>query len=266
MAAIPMSRFANMAAIPIFLSEQFIRIYPLPLLCIIVFTGLMIKQKEVVAQMIDRRKLIVGLSIGLTLLLLPACMIMMTIKYQDELGYGKGYLPAYIQNFGFILLMLFLFNLVFTEFRKNRKMVSNIAFVVFFVFSVATLLLNDNLIDRMNQERSTPAVFYYKSLKNGILNECEEGSVIVLRTDYFYRSPYLYQSIIDNFYAKKFQVIAEGDFKRDDGRPYYILEHNNSGQFTVLYKAFLGEKKLVKQINYPTGRDFSYFDLISKPL
>jgi hypothetical protein len=130
-------------------------------------------------------------------------------------------------------------------------------------------MLNNSLIDYWNEVRSTPSLFYYQSLKHGILNDCEDGSVIVLRTDFFWHSAGDYQLIIDNFYKKGFTVIEEDNFKGispEDKRHFYMLEHNKDGQFTLLYKLMPGETEVVKRINYPTGKDFSYFDLISRPL
>jgi phosphatidylserine synthase len=98
-AAIPMSHFTGMYAIPAFLGEQFSRLFPLTLACCMAFTGFLMYDRKHVYKSMDSRKRYTLLFIGLTLLILPACFLMVSVKYQDELGYGKGYLPVYIQDF-----------------------------------------------------------------------------------------------------------------------------------------------------------------------
>lgn len=268
-AAIPMSHFTGMYAIPQFLLDQLRKIYPLVLLCLIAFIGLLFYARKDIYRRIESKARYILLLIGLILLLFPACLLMITIKYQEQLGYGIGYLPVYIQDFGFVILMLVLFSFIFSKLGSASIILKNILFILFFVISVCTLLQNNSLIDKINNDRATPSIFYYNSLKNGILKDCEDGSVIVLRTDYFWKSAFAYQFIIDNFYKRRFQVIAEENFKGvspEDKRHFYMLEHNKDGQFTLLYRIFPNETKVIKRINYPTGKDFNYFDLISTPL
>ena len=268
-AAIPGSHFIGMYAIPQYLLDQLKLIYPLALICLVSFIGLLISYRNIPLVKLGSRKSLLITGIGLLLLLLPASILMGTVKYQNELEYGKGYLPVYIQNFGFVLLIITLCSLLFSKLGKAASMIKTSFFIVFFIISMATLLLNNNLIDITNYNRANPSIFYYESLKNGILKDCEDGSVIILKTDYFYQSPNFYQMVMSNFYKQSFEVTSEEDFIRkgvEGDRPCYLLEHNYIGQFTLLYKISPNENKLIKRINYPVGKDFSYFDLISTPL
>jgi hypothetical protein len=267
--AIPMTGYAYMSNIGGFFAREFSKTYPFLILSIIVVISIIKSSNPDQYKKLDtlRRRDILG--VGLILLVLPACILMMSKKYQGELDYGRGYLPVYIQDFGFVLLMLAFFDFLFVKFRNRKKTILTLGFSLVFLVGQLTFMRNDYLIGQMNSERSTPSDFLYKSLKNGILNSCEKGSVIVFGSNYFYPTPVYYQTIVDNFYNTHLRVILKEDFNgkniKNDGA-YYLLEHDNTGQFTTLYRLSSNEKKMVRRINYPIGDEFSYFDLISKPL
>jgi len=268
-AAFPLTGYSYISFIPGVLYGEFLKTYPVVILSIAVFICLLIWATKLPFQRLQVTKQTNIFWTGLILLVLPACIIMVSKKYQGELEFGRGYLPVYIQDFGFVLLVLLLFDFLFSRFQSRKKTIVNIGFSLVFLISLLTFMRNYYLIEQVNTTRSIPSMFYYKSLKNGILKDCEYGSVIVLRTDYFWHAPFYYQEVIDNFYRKGFKVIAESDFKGirpDEKGHYYMLEHNSDGQYTLLYRILPDETKPVNRINYPTGKDFSYFDLISRPL
>jgi len=268
-AAVPMTGYSYMSNIPGFFFLEFSNNYPVLIISIIIIVYIVKSSNVVLYQRLDvqTRRNIFG--VGIVLFVLPACILMLSKKYQGELEFGRGYLPVYIQDFGFVLLMLTLFDFLFAKFQNRKRTVLTMGLGMAFLIAQLTFLRNNHLIDQMNFERATPSVFYYKSLKNGILNSCEKGSSIVFGSYYFYHTLEPYQTIVDNFYNTQLQVILKENYKgisKDEKRPYYLLEHDNIGQFTTLYRILPNGKKMIKRINYPAGDEFSYFDLISKPL
>ena len=267
--AVPLTGFAYMSNIGGFFAREFSKTYPFLILSVIIIISIIKSSNPVKYDKLDTLKRRNILGLGVVLLILPACILMMSKKYQGELDYGRGYLPVYIQDFGLVLLLLVFFDFLFKKLKNRKEIVLTIGFSLAFLVGQLTFMRNDYLIDQMNFERSTPSDFLYKSLKNGILNSCEKGSMIVLGSNYFYPTPVYYQTIVDNFYNNHLQVILKEDFDgslKNRSEPYYLLEHDNSGQFTTLYKVSSNTKMIVRRINYPAGTDFCYFDLISKPL
>ena len=268
-AALPLLGFSYMPFIWGFLYHAFLKTYPFVILSVLAFSSLLISIMSLPHRALDRTKRNTVLWIGLILWVMPACILMVSKKYQGELDFGRGYLPVYIQDFGVSLLMVVLFDFLLMKFQERRKVILSIGYTFVFVVSLMTFLRNDMLIDQANFNRAIPSTFYYKSLKNGILKDCEDGSVIVLRTDYYWHAPFCYQVVIDNFYKKGFQVIAEDSFKglsTGEKGHFYMLEHNNVDQLTRLSRIRPDETIEIKRISYPASSGFSYFDLISKPL
>ena len=266
-ATLPLTAFINMSAIPRFILIGIIHLWPMLLFFGLSFYRLIKADTIVTSDTCDRTTKKKVVLMGLVLWIVPAFILMVSKKYQAELNFGRGYLPVYIQNFGLAMIMTILLGELFEKY-SNMYIKKAVVVLLFLVF-IMTFLRNDFINSVINNRRSVPACFYYKSLKNGILKDCEQGAVVVLKTDYFFHCPLFYQQIVNNFYQSGLQIIPDEDFKqytKDEKRPFYILEHDHIRQCTLLYKVFPDQNKLVKQINYPVGADFSYFDLISRPL
>lgn len=265
----PLTGFTHWPGIPRIVLDEFLHVYPL----VIIFTAfsyLLYRYSSYTPVQIPTKKRAVFFLIALALMIIPPAMLMMSIKYQTEMYFGMGYLPVYVQDFGFVILMVALLDFIFGKCNVyQQKILATSVLILFVLVADITIIKNSVLIRSMNENRATPAEFYYLSLKNGILKDCEDNAVIVLRTDYFYRNPNAYQIVINAFYRQKMTVIPEEGFHGVDStemRSFYVLEHSTEGQFTSLYRILPEGNKLIKRINYPTGKDFSYFDLISRPL
>ena len=268
-AAIPITGYYNMEAIPMFVATQLSKVYPLILLCAGAFAGLLLFDRDSDYKNLSTQRRIIYVLIGFVLFLVPAAMIMTSKKYQEESVYGIGYLQVYIQDFGFVLLLVLLFDFIFSRIKNSARTARSIVFVLFFMISILTLLRNNYMINIANNGRATPVYLYYKSIKNGILNDCENESVIVIRSNYFWGSTWDCQPFIDQYYKKKFYVVSSDDFnitRSEAGKNYYLLEHDPRSQSTLLFRLLPEGKKEVKRINYSVSDEFSYFDLISKPL
>jgi hypothetical protein len=225
--AVPLTGYAYMSNIGRFFAQEFSKTYPFLILSIIIIIGIIKYSDADRYKKLDTLKRRNIVMIGFILLVLPACILMMSKKYQGELDYGRGYLPVYIQDFGFVLLMLAFSDFLFAKFQNRKKTILTIGFSLVFLVGQLTFMRNDYLINQMNFERSTPSDFLYKSLKNGILNSCEKGSVIVFGSNYFYPTPVYYQTIVDNFYNTHLQVVLKEDFDGKDRAVYHTIQDVN---------------------------------------
>ncbi len=80
-------------------------------LLMIVSASLLILNKIYRTFEVNQKKLsILLLIIGLILWLSPPLLISISAKYQNELYFGRGYIPLYIQNFGLATILYYFFN------------------------------------------------------------------------------------------------------------------------------------------------------------
>jgi hypothetical protein len=266
-ATIPLTAFIKMGAIPHIIATGLTSMWPILMVMGVSFYWLLQTDMQRSGQGATDAKQVGSIVIGMILWVFPALILMASKKYQTELNFGRGYLPAYVQNFGLVIIVSVLLSKLFEKYQSAK--VKKGVYVLLYIIFILTYLRNDFINNTINTRRSIPACFYYKSLKNGILKDCEQGAIIVLKTDYFFHCPLFYQQIVNNFYHSGLKIVSEEEFSdldKEKKGAFYILEHDNSHQCTLLYKVLSQQNTLIKQINYPTGNDFSYFDLISRPL
>jgi len=144
------------------------------------------------------------IGLGLTLMILPACLLMQSVKYQQTLAYGFGYLPVFIQNFGTAMLLAYLFAFV-VSCRRNL-ILPIVLLLAVCTASVSSFLFNKAISKTREYQQSLPLQSQWQSVQNGILSSCPEGSYILLGHDYIYKAPFIYSTIFTNLTGKKFKV------------------------------------------------------------
>ncbi|MCW3127489.1 MAG: hypothetical protein JWO03_3147 [Bacteroidetes bacterium] len=215
---------------------------------------------------IQPRKRITALAIGFILFIVPALPIALSSKYQQELHFGIGYLPVYIQNFGLAIIFLVIIEFLLSWLSAYKAIAGSLLSVLFLSFFILSFLRNTYWVSELNRDTFIPATYMYKSLKNDILNECPANSVIVIGSDYMWRDHYPYDQLFDNLFDKHFKVVMSDQFhgvNATDGRDYYLLMHDKNTQQTTLYKLGPNEdKQLIKKVDYPAEEVSNYFKLI----
>lgn len=124
--------------------------------------------------------------IGLCILCLPAAVIALSKKYQIETQWGMGHLPAYIEAYGFTLIIACAFLWVYQLVKKRcLKMVVSIVcsctmlgILVVNQFMGWTTVESDNIMYRYPRDCLESAV------DCGILNDIDDGERLVTTTDY----------------------------------------------------------------------------------
>jgi hypothetical protein len=141
-----------------------------------------------------------------SLILFPAIFILPSLKYQTEVQWGVGYLPVYFQNFGSATLLASLFQYGINNYRSAVKKMSTYLYIFIVAVTCITFLFNNALINACSYNTSYPAQVFYDDIKNGALQNCKNGSTIIVGHNFFWKSPDIYQKIFKNITAKNFTV------------------------------------------------------------
>ncbi|MFB3893029.1 MAG: hypothetical protein ACE15C_13510 [Phycisphaerae bacterium] len=127
------------------------------------------------------------LLLGGALLLVPALMISMSSKYQEELEMGLGYVPVYVQYFGLAMLAICLLMLLHGKLAPRWRRVLHLA--VCAALSAAllcTILDNRRVVDKANIDVHYRRAALVKALREGILAEVPDGANLLILDAYAY--------------------------------------------------------------------------------
>lgn len=119
--------------------------------------------------------------LGLAFLVLPNTLIALAAKHQTGVGWGEGYLPAYMSAVGVALLMAAAFQwLCNSAVRQHRS--AHIGIPLALICGLAGALNFDNnriTVETLNRARSYPAGVTEKALAAGLLNAVPSGSWLI---------------------------------------------------------------------------------------
>jgi len=152
---------------------------------------------------------------GFALWVLPACVIALSEKYQNELTFGTAYLPVYLQYFGLLMLLMGVFSAVYAHINSFR--VKNlIAVLVSFMaaaIGLITMAHNKAIVEEMNLSWKYPREVLGLALKKGLAAEIPTDSIIWVSAQGPHPAWYLFANK-DFFYqysGKTFTVLHERD-------------------------------------------------------
>jgi hypothetical protein len=132
--------------------------------------------------------------IGLVFFLFPAFLIALSAKYQAELaryGFGMGYLPVYIEYYGFLLLVA---GCLFGGARHIGNATVKKAIGIFVLVALNYILLvnlsdNSIIVDKANIDLSYRRTALEGALEGNLLQAVPENSRILICDEYSY-DPY----------------------------------------------------------------------------
>jgi len=170
------------------------------------------------------KNIICFLSLGLTLLFIPACLIALSQKYQSIVTPGKGYIPVYIQYMGatFILLAgLAWLNVSKWPYQKSLR--AGLAFIMSSIL-VITVIFNLALVQIKNEKYSYKRLLLENALQHGLLSALPTQVTIVEKLNlwnnhdfYAIHTPKNLENVIDINDFKKFTLE-----KVQRGQIYYL--------------------------------------------
>lgn len=142
------------------------------------------------------------LSLGLSLLILPAVPIALSAKYQQEIiwfgGWGIGYIPVYIQYYGMLLICTVLAILT-TKIIKTKIRIGVIFLLIVIVDLIIIINLQDNriVVDKANTDLYYGRLTLEKALDNNILENIPENATVLVNYEYKYDPypPYVFNGL-----------------------------------------------------------------------
>jgi hypothetical protein len=196
-AGFPLVDFKNAGAIPRML---FISLRDHPWLCAGFITALVFAARQSVSSVPTLRENKVVWAFLALLILLPAFIISPSSKYQQEVQWGSGYLPVYLQNFATAtILCILLTHALHKPAGKYLLGLAVLAGVMVFLYSGAR-------IDKRNFEHARPAAFLFESVKNGLLDSCSDNSLVYVHPNFFWKDPATYELIFERLCNKTLKV------------------------------------------------------------
>lgn len=164
------------------------------------------------------------LYLGLSLMVLPAVLISLSPKHQVT-PLGAAYLQVYLQYFGAELLVaafLLLIKRSLVSFRKKYLPRLAWLFMVFVVSCVGliNLLCNRYVVDRMDAIGHYQMVVIEKALKNGLLDDIPDSSMILTGSSWAWdRQEYYYWLLGRKFTVKGLETYLSEQFKEMSSKP-----------------------------------------------
>jgi hypothetical protein len=149
----------------IFLNQSLWSVYPALILVAFIYVAL----REILSrtEKMPRVDLTWGL-VGLGLWLLPAIPIALSQKYQQNMFFGAGYLPVYLETFG---LFLFLGACLPWNYRRLAVPLSIIVCITF--------LNNAEVVQRRNTEIYYPKLTLISAAQQGLFKTIPEKATLV---------------------------------------------------------------------------------------
>jgi hypothetical protein len=125
--------------------------------------------------------------LGGTLLVFPALMISLSVKYQNEFMPGIGYLPVYIQYFGMALLAIWLLLKLRSKLAAKWQQVLRVTLCaglsLCFLIAVES---NRLVVDEANILLHYRRLALVKALQDGILAQVPENAGLLILDEYSY--------------------------------------------------------------------------------
>lgn len=155
------------------------------------------------------------LAIGVMFLLVPALLISLSQKYQEELTWGIGYIPVYISYYGVSLLFAFLLLLLINRI-PGRKILGYLAGLfagIMFCFTIALNYINNSIVvDNLNYTFLYPRGIIEEAARKGLFKFAADDSLLYINGEHHWDGVYVYvqtqQQFYDSIAPRKFTDIV----------------------------------------------------------
>lgn len=137
--------------------------------------------------------------LGGSTLLLPACIISLSQKYQLETQWGMGHLPAYIQAFGFTLLFaMLLYGIQWLKNCKIRRVMALCSGCFLILLLIVNQYMGWSTVKNDNLSYRYPRECVEQAVDCGILDTPDTMNRLITTTDYVidYLGPSVFYSYI----------------------------------------------------------------------
>lgn len=170
----------KLAVFASFFQSPFSIIHIIILFCISFFA----LNKLLLSLILDRTQRLFLLSLGLTLNIIPALLIASTIKYQNILAWGLGYLPVYIQYIG----TAFIFLSFLSQKKRNFRIIFSL---LFSIITCLTLIFNTAVVKKENLIWQDGRDLEISAIQHGLFNNLPPEAIIISKDQW--ATPAFYQ-------------------------------------------------------------------------
>lgn len=138
---------------------------------------------------------VVPAGIGACLLVLPAAVIALSPRWQEEVFWGVGYLPVFISYFGVAALIIALAMLI-ARIRSGRVALTVGLALAVLIGTAAALTFQDNrmVIEAMNGVWRYPREMELAAAEAGVFEQLRDGDTIVVGTPHAWDLPDFYEA------------------------------------------------------------------------
>lgn len=143
-----------------------------------------VKKKDVTKELQYKKGLLS--LIGLSFWCLPAVIISLSGKYQQEVQWGMGHLPSYLQAFGFVMLSVMLF-IGLTERKggkKTRAIPSALLLIVLSICLMTNQYMGYSTVEAENTTLLYPRQAMEEAVSLGLFDDMKEQEYSVATSDY----------------------------------------------------------------------------------
>lgn len=192
--------------------------------------------------------------LGFLLLVIPAIPIAFSLKYQQELRFGIGYLPVFIQFFGLFCILISIFLLI-PKLKNKLIKITLIGLISIMVGYFAFINIENNKVvtEDLNNFYKYPRYLLEQGIRSDLLKEIKENSTLIsINENPWDNSSFYLMNSNKNFEIKYISdlIKQEKNYKEIDNlklinleqSPYiigYQLSNKNIGA------VFIGEPKKI---------------------
>ena len=169
--------------------------------------------------------LIIG---GMSLMIFPALLISITVRYQENLDWGTNHLSAYIQSFGLALVVACVLSLIIKLTNKTKCIVISVVLICFNSVILVTQETEARAFNNLISWNFRYAVENIEDAANsGIFDKLNSSDLIYGISDYYYDNAE--SNMFYSKYAKKdMPVKMKTDFETDVKMSKLNVANNNT--------------------------------------
>lgn len=172
-------------------------------------------------------------AFGVLFLLVPATLISLSQKYQDEVTWGIGYIPVYLSYYGASLLLAFLLLLVLNQIcgRKTLRYLTGLFLgTIFCSFVVINYINNRVVVDNLNYTFLYPRGVIEEAAKKGLFTHVDDDSLLYINGEHHWDGAYMqtqqqfYNALAPHKFTDILRIkdIGAVDHPMGNKSPYYL--------------------------------------------
>lgn len=218
-AAIPMTNVTNTPRLPLRIVHQLSYWDVAMVAGVLLWAMVMVfrKNKITTQSQESRESVRYWLLLGGFLWIATAVFILPSAKYQSEITWGNGYLSLMLQNLGVAMILYAVYQTI--QQQTSKPWISRAFVIVITTTMLLTFLFNHSISKKYQYKKAFPAQEVWDFIRENKWEDLPSNSVLVMQQDFYYRSPEIYQELIQDYSGKSIEVIDyQGEMAKNGAR------------------------------------------------